>query len=269
MTARPSAGPRLLYTPIVDGTRAEGVERLREAFRTHGPGGAPAHSFDHLLRRCEELLRGEDLAGRSVLEVGAGDGFLAHYAVVCRGAAHVTALDEYEGHGAHAEGRETLERMRSGLGEQARIHVEQSDFLDWEPPRQFDYVLLVNALHHIVETRERLSHDAPHWQRALRAFERARRALAPGGRLLIQELSCRNYCPLPRYRRQMQGVRWENKQTPREWCKALRASGFTRTDVRYRYPLNLPDVEPARPLLANRLVSLLTDSSYVIRASAS
>lgn len=248
--------------------RTDGVRRLREAFETHGPVGAPGHSFDHLLRRCEELLRGEDLAGRSVLEVGAGEGFLAHYAVVCRGAAHVTALDEYEGHGAHPDGRQTLERMRGQLDQEGRIRVEQRDFLDWEPPRKFDYVLLVNALHHIVETPSRLSHDAPHWQQAVRAFERARRALAPGGRLLIQELSCRNYCPLPRYRRQMRGVRWENKQTPREWCKALRASGFTETAVRYRYPLNLPDLDAARPLLANRLVSLLTDSSYVICARA-
>jgi SAM-dependent methyltransferase len=248
-----------------------GLDRLREAYRTWGSteGDELPHSFEHLVRRCEELLRGEDLRGRSVLEVGAGRGFLAHYAAVCRGAEHVTALDEYEGHGAPGAGRDTLFGLRAALGQERRIRIEQCDFLDWRPSRSFDYVLLVNALHHIAETRLPLSHDAEQWQRALAAFERARSALAPGGCLLIQELSCRNYCPLPRYRRRMRGVRWESKQAPGEWCKALRAAGFTRTAVRYRYPLNLREVDALRPLLANRVVSLLTDSSYVIRASAS
>ncbi len=249
-----------------------GLERLREAFRSEWPSGdgaEPAHAFEHLVRRCEELLRGEDLAGLEVLEIGAGRGFLAHYAILCRGAAHVTALDEYEGHGAPAADRDTLARLRARLGLEDRISIEKCDFLDWKPSRRFDYVFLVNALHHLVETRLPLSQDAQRWQRALRAFGRVRRVLAPGGRLVIQELSCRNCCPLPRYRRRMRGVRWQNKQAPAEWCKALRASGFGRTQVRYRYPLNLAELRPLRPLLANRIVSLLTDSSYVIRAAAS
>lgn len=246
-----------------------GLERLRDAFRAEWSESDAelSHSFDHLVRRCEELLHGEDLSGRSVLEVGAGRGFLAHYAAICRGASHVTALDEYGGHGAPETSYDTAVRLRARLGAEDRICIEKSDFLEWQPSRTFDYVFLVNALHHIVQTRQPLSRDRQRWASALDAFERTRRALAPGGRLLIQELSRRNYCPLPRYRRRMSGVRWDTKQTPREWCKALRASGFTRTRVRYRYPLNLVEVEPLRPLLANRWVSLLTDSSYVICAS--
>ncbi len=248
-----------------------GLERLRDAFRSEWTIERDVelpHSFEHLVRRCEELLRGEDLRGRSVLEVGAGRGFLAHYAVLCRGAAHVTALDEYGGHGAPEASYATALGLRARLGEAERIAVEKGDFLAWQPPRRFDYLILVNALHHIVETERALSRDPEHWQLALRAFARARAALMPGGRLLIQELSCRNCCPLPRYRRRMRGVRFGSKQAPREWCRALRASGFQDLRVRYRYPLNLVEVPALRPLLANRLVSLLTDSSYLICASA-
>jgi len=265
-SACPGAAP---YTRGVDA--GSGLARLRRAFEAEwrSEGKELAHGFEHLVRRCEELLRDEDLRGQSVLEVGAGRGFLSIYALVCRGAAHVTALDEYEGHGSSLGSHDGLVRLRAHLSQEPRLEIARSDFLEWTPSRRFDCILLVNALHHIVETPRPLSRDAEPWQRALRTFERVRRALAPGGRLIVQELSCRNYCPIPHYRRRMSGVRWRTKQAPREWCKALRASGFTETRVRYRYPLNLPERAALRPLLANRLVSLATDSSYVIRASAS
>ncbi len=243
------------------------LQRLREAFEACGaPRSAGWQDFAHLSRRCRELLHGEDLRGRSVLEIGAGGGFLAHYLALVAGASQVTALDEYQGHGAPEESQDAILALRARLGAEDRVSVETCDFLDYRPGRRFDYLIFVNSLHHIVETPRPLSHDAEPWQRALRTFELCRRSLERGGRLLIQELSCRNYCPLPRYRRRMRQVRWSDKQPAREWCQALRASGFASTRIRYRYPLNLPELEPLRPLLANRWVSLLTDSSYVIRA---
>jgi SAM-dependent methyltransferase len=247
------------------------LERLRDAFgrcwSTEGDTGL-SRSFDHLVRRCRELLHGEDVEGRTLLEVGAGRGFFALYTVVCRSAARVTALDEYGGHGAPESSRETLLRMREALGLEDRIEVVVSDFLEWEPQRRFDLVFFTNVLHHIAETRRPLSRDPEQWARARDALRRVRRTLAPGGRVVIQELSCRNYCLLPKYRRAMRNVRRETKQPASEWARALAAEGFAGVAVRYRYPLNLPERAVLRPLLANRLVSAVTDSSYVLTATA-
>ena len=60
----------------------------------------PTWSFEHLSRRYYELLYHLDLKGKSILEVGAGDGFLSHYLALLKGVKDVVSLDEYEGHGS-------------------------------------------------------------------------------------------------------------------------------------------------------------------------
>jgi len=91
-----------------------------------------------------------------VLEVGAGDGAIAH-ALSERGY-QMTALDT------------------DGAQEPATsIEWIEADFLHYEPPHPYDAVLFTRSLHHM--------------QPIERALDRARGALAPGGVLIAEEFA--------------------------------------------------------------------------------
>ena len=246
-----------------------GGDRLEKAHQTawrQVMKEKPRWSYGHMLRRCEEALYGLEVAGKSVLEVGAGDGFLSHYLVEARKAARVVSLDEYAGHGFDRRAGEINQRMREILGDGDRVEIVRADFLSFHSDARFDLVAFINVVHHIVPARKRLSRSREHFEDACRLFRHASSLLSPGGQVLVQEIARVNLCPHPGYRRSMSNVDFTTKQFAGEWKKALEYSGLRDVSVRYRLPLVLPDHPWLRRLFDNPLASLLADSSYVIRA---
>ncbi len=109
-------------------------------------------------------------AGRSVLDVGAWDGFFSFLAER-RGAARVLAIDELQNAVAHSAGTRGFELARRVL----RSRVEYRVLSLWDAPQlheQFDTMLLLGVYYHLVDPIEGL--------------RRARSLLKPGGTVFLE-----------------------------------------------------------------------------------
>lgn len=251
-------------------TSDESIRRLSSAYIAafeNVMGLKPKWSAQHLVRRNTELLQEVAVKDRSVLEVGASDGFLSHYLATVRGAGSVVSLDEYVGHGSDSRGLHINRQLQEMLQDEGVVEIVKADFMDYAPQRKFDLIIFVNVLHHIVGVPKLLSEDQNAFRKCTAVFERCLELLAPSGILLVQEVGRKNLCLLPKYRKMLSNVVRETKQQPGEWGLAMKKAGFSSFKVRYRLPLVLPDYGWLRALCNNRLVSVLTDSSYVIRSA--
>ena len=247
-------------------TQAENFERAYyQAWRDVRQTG-PEWSYEHLSRRYYELLYRLDLKGKSILEVGAGDGFLSHYLALLKDVKYVVSLDEYEGHGSDAETYKINLRLQEILNDSDKVKILKSDFLKYHSSKKFHFILFVNVLHHIVATEKKLSDDSDSQKLSENLFKLTKDLISPDGAVIIQEVSRFNICPIPKYRKQMSIINWKSKQSPREWLKVLKRVGFNTTSLRYRLPLNLPNQYLFRMIFNNCIASSLTDSSYIITA---
>lgn len=243
--------------------------QLRDAYaKTREKYGRAAklHSFEHLKRRCDELTYGLDIRNGSVLDVGAGAGFFSAYAANCLGVEHVTALDEWEGHGSVSVNHDIILELKELLNRKDVLDVAKFRLSDFETKKKFSHVFMVNTFHHIVETTMSLYEDSESMLSAERELRHVREMMSDQGLLVIQEMSSLNLCPIPKYRKAMSGIDHSSKHSPDEWMEAMRRAGFSKIEVRYRLPINLPENGLLRLVFNNRLASLLTDSSYILTA---
>jgi 2-polyprenyl-3-methyl-5-hydroxy-6-metoxy-1,4-benzoquinol methylase len=138
--------------------------------------------------------------GASLVELGCGSGWMTRFAAR---------------HGVHAEGYDiSPEMVEIARAEAARegldVIFEAGDYEELDLGRRFDACLVYDALHHSAHPE--------------RVFACARRALKPGGRLLIAE---------PNWKQRFQGRgasetygTSELGYSPRQLKRLLRASGF-------------------------------------------
>jgi SAM-dependent methyltransferase len=114
--------------------------RLRPLLRE----GAIATKSRYEHERMAYIAAHVDLAGKSVIDVGANTGYFS-FECLDRGARRVAA---YEGNGAHAE---FLRRAAAVLGEEGRLSVADAYLQFPHPvlPEAFDLGLLMNVLHHV------------------------------------------------------------------------------------------------------------------------
>ncbi len=96
-------------------------------------------------RRLRLLSLPEDLTGKSVLDIGAWDGFFA-FECERRGAARVLAIDKYAW---DVHGKDGFLLARSVLGSKVEsMHLTAED-LDADVVGQFDLVLFLGVLYHL------------------------------------------------------------------------------------------------------------------------
>jgi tRNA (mo5U34)-methyltransferase len=88
------------------------------------------------------------LAGRSVLDIGAWDGFFS-FEAERRGASRVVAIDSYSWHGPGWGNKAGFELARTILG--SRVEDQDVDIMDLSPERvgTFDVVFLLGVLYHL------------------------------------------------------------------------------------------------------------------------
>ncbi|MDQ2980830.1 MAG: class I SAM-dependent methyltransferase [Actinomycetota bacterium] len=142
--------------------------------------------------------------GMTLCELGCGSGWMSRFAAR---------------QGVYAEGWDISQQMieiardlaeAEGVADEAQFHVGDMETLDLE--RRFDAVLIYDALHH-----------SP---RADLVFAAARRALKPGGRILLAE---------PNWKHRFQGRPASEEYgvtelgySPRQLKRLLRDAGFTK-----------------------------------------
>lgn len=127
----------------------EEVDAIRWFHSIDLGGGILTPGLDDTSERVEILRLPEDLSGRSVLDVGAWDGFFS-FECERRGAARVVAADEFAWTGRNWSDKRGFELARRALG--SKVEDVEVDVMDLAPDRvggTFDVVLLLGVLYHL------------------------------------------------------------------------------------------------------------------------
>ena len=113
--------------------------------------GVVTSGVDDTPLRLSRLQFPKDLSGKSVLDIGAWDGFYS-FEAERRGAARVVATDHYAWHGTGwgtGKGKSGFELARQALG--SRVEDVDVDVMSLSPERlgTFDVVLFLGVLYHV------------------------------------------------------------------------------------------------------------------------
>lgn len=113
--------------------------------------GMRTPGIDRTVERLDRIRLPADLAGKSVLDVGAWDGYFS-FEAERRGAGRVVACDYYAWHGlgwGTGNGKAGFDLAREALS--SRVEDVSIDIPDLSPARigKFDIVLLLGVLYHV------------------------------------------------------------------------------------------------------------------------
>jgi tRNA (mo5U34)-methyltransferase len=197
------------------------------------------HVRQRFVRRLRFLSLPEDLTGKSVLDVGAWDGFFS-FECERRGAARVVAIDTYAW---DVHGKDGFLLAHSALGSKVESMRLAAEDLDPQVIGQFDLVLFLGVLYHLRSPIDVLD--------CLRGVTRG--TLVCETHALVPALHGRypliSFFPGDGHER---GTRYEFTAIPTIECmkQMLAAAGFTQVDVRHRPSLAI--LKRLKALVLNR-----------------
>lgn len=213
----------------------------------------------------DQLYRGVELEGRSLLDVGGGSGLLAGMAVADRGAERAVVLEPVmEGSTATVPAQFKALQGSLNLGERfILLPIVLEDLgTEYDP---FDIVMLHNSINHIVEDKvDRVPYSLEAQRQYHEFFEVLRSHMRPGGVLIVADCSNRNFfgdvglrSPFART------IDWRIHQPPEQWAGMLREHGFETESLDWTTYNSLG--RAGALLMGNRVASYATRSHFILR----
>jgi tRNA (mo5U34)-methyltransferase len=235
------------------------VRDIRWYHRMELPGGITTDGISHTTRGLPRLQLPASFAGKSVLDIGAWDGFYS-FEAARRGARRVLATDSFAWSGESWGSKDGFILARSLLGLENVVDDLTIDAMDISADRlggRFDVVFFLGILYHLKDP--------------IGALERA--ASVCGDLLIMETETALNWLPHAAARIFPAD---ELGQDPTNWFsfnhRALRGLllglGFTRLEVKYRSPVARRVGAAARSAAHGRSFrSALRSSRVVIHAA--
>ena len=224
---------------------------------------------ERLRYRMDLHFRSLPLKNRSVLEIGAGEGFLSAFCAV-RGASRVVAL-EPEAPGSTNGVRQEFARMSSALGLAGIVdyrHDKFEEFAGGFTGEPFDYILMCAVINHLDEnaaSRLHLPEAGAERETFISIFRKMYGLLKRGGRLVTSDVGRNNFWNLIGMRIFItRTIQWDKHQQPEVWQRLLAEAGFDSVDIRW---YNLFRLRKFAFLFCRRLPAYFASSAFIITAS--
>jgi SAM-dependent methyltransferase len=237
-------------------------DRVEKFFAEAVRAGAYRHEL-RLRRYMRFLFEGLDFAGKRVLDVGGGNGYLSIYAA-SRGAAEVLCLEPVMEGGQPDQG--IFDRLTTALEVGDRVRMERTPFerypFDTAP---FDVLILHDSVNHLNESAcARLHADVTAREAYLAVFRRLAELASPKAVLILSDCTRRNFFPLLGVRNPfVPTINWEIHQPPELWAALLREAGFDDAWIRWS-PINRLGWV-GRRLLANKVAAYFLVGHFCLR----
>jgi SAM-dependent methyltransferase len=209
-----------------------------------------------------------DLKNRSILEIGAGPGYMTALCLA-RGASRVVALDpESDGatKGVNQQFACLTESVAMGDGIEY-LPISLETFIATGRKETFDYVLMCNVINHINEDAVKRLHlpDADRERKQyVRTFEEIHNLLSETGILLVSDVGSYNFwnsigLRFPTCRT----IEWDKHQDPNVWKTLLTKAGFESINVKW---LSLYRLRHFEAIVSLKPVAQCLNSHFLISA---
>ena len=218
--------------------------------------------LDRQVYYVDNYLFPSDIAGKRMLDIGGGDGFLGLYNRIVRGASSISIIDSYDSHGGKGGHESGYDNMMEIIQRHKieNVDVIKSDIRDVKlSSEQFDSVYARNSFHHI------FGHYRTEDSEIVELMVSIHGSLVPGGSLIIGETS-RNqvWRFIPPIRNRMANGPWIHKKiAPKRLKRCATSAGFKSVAVRW---YTLYKLRSLKPLLSNQAANAFMTGSYVLES---
>jgi len=223
---------------------------------------------ERLKYRMGQHFRSLALENRSVLEIGAGSGFVSAFCVA-KGASKVIALEPGIS-GSRDNVQEEFVRMSESLGLTGIIDYRRHSFerfvenYEGEP---FDYIVMWNVINHLNEdATTRLHLRGAHAERAIfiSHFRNMYQLLNSSGVLIFSDVARQNFWNAIGVKYfTPSSIQWHKHQQPKLWWKLLSEAGFDSVRIRWVTPYTLRRFSF---FLSWNLPTYLMSSSFIVKS---
>jgi SAM-dependent methyltransferase len=203
-----------------------------------------------------------DFRGKTMLDVGGGDGTLSFYAA-CAGAQKVICL-EPEVAGSATGMNAAFNRTASFL-DQGKVKLLPHQLQDYESGGDFFDILLLHAsINHLDEGAcIRLRRDSEAQSSYEQLFDKLASLARPGATLLIVDCAQRNlFADLHLTNPFVPTIEWHKHQSPKLWARLLAQAGFVNPVIRWNSFNTLRTC--GRRLLGNRIAAYCLTSAFCL-----
>jgi len=243
------------------------LHKLREKFNRYLKENNIWLSRQRLDYSLRQYFRGLNLEGRSVLEIGAGEGLSCVWCVL-HGADKVVAL-EPEASGSTKGMKRGFEKMAEATDLKGKVDylpIAFGDYLNKNQSRSFDYILMQAVINHLDEEATKCLHlpEAEAERQQYRdTFKRMFDILKPNGVVVIYDVGRRNFWHDLKLKNPFSPtIEYDKHQQPKMWNELLCQAGFESIDTKW---FTIYKLRHLRLLLSYWLPTYFLNSAFILR----